>query len=205
MYIPDHFVESDLNRLHEFIEQNSFGVLVSQVDGSPFATHLPLLLERDSGPYGTLVGHTARANPQCAAAGDQAVLAIFSGPHAYISPSWYEAENVVPTWNYIAVHASGRLRIIEDEPNLSSIVQRMTEIYERSMPRPWSFDGSTRFAERLLSQIIGFRIEIEQIEGKWKMSQNQTTERQAKVVAALHERSDPNSQAVAEIIDARLK
>jgi catechol 2,3-dioxygenase-like lactoylglutathione lyase family enzyme len=92
MYLPAAFAESDLTRLHDFIEQNSFGLLVSQVDGLPFASHLPFLLERPAGPHGTLVGHMARANPQWREASGQTALAIFSGPHAYISPTWYEAE-----------------------------------------------------------------------------------------------------------------
>ena len=204
MYVPAHFAESDINRLHDFIRQHSFGVLVSQVDETPYATHLPFLLDRDRGQYGTLIGHTARANPQCATSRNQSVLAIFSGPHAYISPTWYEAENVVPTWNYAAVHATGQLKLITDEPTLSTIVQRMTDLYERSMPDPWSFDGSTLFAERLLSQIIGFELEIERIEGKWKMSQNQPTERRKKIVAALKAKSDLNSHAVADMIELQL-
>src|SRR5262245_45723809 len=107
MYIPAAFAESDQARLHEFIEQNSFGTLVSQGAGRPFASHLPFLLERDAGPRGVLVGHMARANPQWQDAAGQTVLAIFTGPHVYISPSWYEADQVVPTWNFTAVHACG--------------------------------------------------------------------------------------------------
>ena len=141
MYIPAAFAELDLTKLHDFIEQNSFGLLVSQVDGLPFATHLPFLLERTAGPHGTLVGHMARANPQWQEAGGQTALAIFSGPHAYISPTWYEAEQVVPTWNYTAVHAYGRVQIIEDEDALLEIVQRSVRVYEQAMPQPWSFDG----------------------------------------------------------------
>src|SRR5262245_24231491 len=98
MYFPASFAETDPGKLHDFIEQHSFGTLVSQVDGLPFATHLPFLLERTSGPHGTLVGHTAQANPQWRELAGQTTLAIFSGPHAYISPTWYEAEQVVPTW-----------------------------------------------------------------------------------------------------------
>lgn len=200
MYIPPLFEEANPTQLHDFIEQHSFGILVSPVEGIPVATHLPFLLSRNDGPFGSLIGHTARANPQCAAAAGQAALAIFQGPHAYISPTWYEAENVVPTWNYVAVHATGKLHIIDDEKTLSDLVGRMTDFYERSMPKPWTFDGSTTFAKRLLSQIIGFRIEIETLEGKWKMSQNQTTERQAKVAAALTQSSNPDARAVAEIM-----
>ena len=150
MYLPSAFAEFDLTKLHDFIEQNSFGLLVTQVDGLPFASHLPFLLERQTGPHGTLIGHLARANPQWEQASGQSALAIFSGPHAYISPTWYEAEQVVPTWNYVAVHVCGRLRIVEDEPSLLEIVQRSVRFYEEGMPRPWSFDASTAFVKRML-------------------------------------------------------
>src|SRR5271170_5889712 len=153
MYIPAAFAESDLTKLHDFIEQHSFGLLVSQVDGLPFAAHLPFLLERTAGPHGTLVGHMARANPQWREANGQTALAIFSGPHDYISPTWYEAEQVVPTWNYTAVHAYGRVQIFEDAAAVREIVQATVQVYERTMPRPWSFDGFGTFAERLLAQI----------------------------------------------------
>src|SRR5262249_46495843 len=147
--------------LHDFIEQHNFGLLVSQVDGVPFASHLPFLLQRTTGPHGTLIGHLARANPQWQEAGDQTALALFSGPHAYITPTWYEAEQVVPTWNYIAVHAYGRVQVIQDEDALLDIVQEMVRVHEQTMPRPWSFDHSSTFVKRLLAQIVGLRIEIE--------------------------------------------
>ena len=204
MYVPSHYHQPDLKTLHDFIQRNSFGLLVSQLDGLPFATHLPFLLERESGEHGTLVGHTARANPQCAAAKDQTVLAVFSGPHSYISPSWYEAENVVPTWNYIAVHAIGKLELVEDQSDLSKIVRTITDFYEKTMPKPWSFDETTTFAERLITQIVGFRIVIEKLEGKWKLSQNHPVERQEKVVEALSSRGDENSQAISKMMSDRL-
>src|SRR5436309_15160351 len=147
MYIPAAFAETDLTRLHDFIGQNSFGLLVTQVEGLPFATHLPFLLERPAGPHGTLVGHVARANSQWREAAGQTALAIFSGPHAYVSPTWYEAEQVVPTWNYAAVHVYGRVQIIQDESALLGIVQEMVRVYEQAMPRPWSFE-STMFVKR---------------------------------------------------------
>jgi transcriptional regulator len=204
MYIPSAFAESDPTRLQDFIEQNSFGLLVSEADGFPTASHLPFLLERQAGPRGTLVGHLARANPQWQQADGQKVLAIFSGPHAYISPAWYEAEQVVPTWNYIAVHAYGRFRKIDDEPSLLQIVQRSIEFYEQAMPRLWTFDAATTFAERMLRQIVGFRIEIEKIEGKWKLNQNHPADRRKKVVAALRKRTDDDSQSIAAMIQETL-
>jgi transcriptional regulator len=204
MYLPAAFAEPNLTRLHDFIEQYSFGLLVSQVDGLPFASHLPFLLERTTGQHGTLVGHMARANPQWRQAGGQTALAIFSGPHAYISPTWYEAEQVVPTWNYTAVHAYGRVQIIEDEDALLEIVRGTARVHERAMPRPWSFDGSGTFVGRLLAQIVGFRIEVEKIEGKWKLNQNHPVERRKKVVRALGERGDENAQAIAAMMQAML-
>lgn len=201
MYIPPAFVESDLNKLHDFIENYSFALLMSQVNGRLFGSHLPFLLERNSGPKGCLFGHMARANPQWKEAAGQLVLAIFSGPHAYISPTWYEAEHVVPTWNYIAVHVYGHVEIVEDNPELKRILEQLVQLHEKSMPRPWSFDGAETFIEGLLAQIIGFRIEIEEIEGKWKLNQNHPEERRKKVVEKLETRGDENALAMAGIME----
>ena len=200
MYVPTHFAETDPATLHAVIEAHSFGLLVSDIGGVPFATHLPFLLEPSSGPHGTLVGHMARANPHWRGLAGQTALAVFSGPHAYISPSWYEAENVVPTWNYSAIHASGPVLLIEDRDGLLDIVERSVAVYESAMPAPWKLDASGIFLDRMLAQIVGFRIEIATIEGKWKMSQNHPVERREKVIRALGERGDVDSTAVAEMI-----
>ena len=204
MYIPAAFAEHDQIRLHEFIEQNSFGLLVSQVGGLPFATHLPFLLERTAGSHGTLFGHMARANPQWRDVAGQSALAIFSGPHAYISPTWYEAEQVVPTWNYVAVHTYGQVQIIDDESALLDILRNTVRRHEQAMPIPWSFDPTGPYMERSLTQIVGLRIEIERIEGKWKLNQNHPAERRKKVVRALRERGDENAQAIAAMMQAML-
>lgn len=204
MYIPPAFAEHDLMKLHDFIQQHSFGLLVSQVGEEPFATHLPLLLERFAGPQGELVGHVARANRQWESLDGQTVLAVFSGPHAYISPAWYEAENVVPTWNYTAVHVYGRVRLVEDPDSLFEIVQSTTVAYEKSRPTPWAVGGRDTFMERLLAMIVGFRIEIERIEGKWKLSQNHPAERRQKVIRALREAGGETARAVADAMLASL-
>jgi transcriptional regulator len=204
MYLPAAFAETDPNKLHDFIEQNSFGLLVSQAEGLPFATHLPFLLQRQAGPHGTLIGHMARANPQWRDASGQTVLAIFSGPHAYVSPTWYETEQVVPTWNYSAVHAYGPLQILDEKAALLDIVGEMVRFYEQTMPRPWSFDPSSTFIERMLAQIVGFRIEIEKIEGKWKLNQNHPVERRRKVERVLRDKRDENAQGVAALMRAML-
>jgi transcriptional regulator len=204
MYVPAAFAETDLATLHDFIEQYSFGLLVNEVAGLPFATHLPFLLERKTGVQGTLVGHVARANPQWKMAQGQTALAIFSGPHAYVSPSWYEAQNVVPTWNYMAVHAYGKIEVIEAADRLWDIVGTLVTAFEQSQPRPWPLGDRDSFSERMLAQIVGFRMEIERIEGKWKLNQNHPAERREKVIRALHSRGGENAEAVAERMQAQL-
>jgi transcriptional regulator len=202
MYVPPHFAETDRVALHDFIDAHSFGLLVSELSGAPFATHLPFLLERDRGSHGALVGHVARANPHWKELAARPALAVFSGPHAYISPRWYEAENVVPTWNYVAVHASGRATVIENPGELLDIVRRSVAVFEAGEPQPWALDTSSPFVERLVAQIVGFRIEIETLEGKWKLNQNHTAERRAKVVRALDARGGANARDIADLMRA---
>ncbi len=188
MYIPIAFAESDQCQLHDWIEAYSFGLLVTQKNGSPFATHLPFLLDRQQGTHGCLIGHMARANPQWRDLRGQTVLAIFSGPHAYISPSWYEASDVVPTWNYVAVHVYGPLETIEEPDAVFEIVEKSVHIYEQSMPRPWKLGERTEAINRMLEAIVGFRIPIERIEGKKKLNQNHPVERREKVIRATTKR-----------------
>lgn len=204
MYVPAAFAETDTARLHDFIEAHSFGLLVSTRDGAPFATHLPLLLERDAGPHGCLVGHVARANPHWQHLEGQDVLAIFSGPHAYVSPAWYEAENVVPTWNYVAVHAYGRCSLVEDVEGLTRILRASVATYEQASPRPWSLDSETEFFAKMVRGIVGFRLEIERLEGKWKLSQNHPAERRERVARALRQRGGADDEAIADLMERRM-
>jgi len=204
MYIPTAFREPDPEKLFDLIEQNSFGLLVSEHDGAPFATHLPLLLDRTHAPHGCLIGHIARANPQWQQAEGKPVLAVFSGPHAYISPTWYEARDVVPTWNYVAVHAYGTFRAIHDVDALLEIVGHYVEFFEGTMPSPWKFDATSEYARNMARAIVGFRIEISRLEGKWKLNQNQPRDRREKVVRALLASGDGSSQAIAALIKGQL-
>ena len=206
MYIPAAFAETDLTKLHDFIEREQlWRPGVAGRWAAPCASHSgPFCSSRTTGPHGTLVGHMARANPQWQQAGGEMALAIFSGPHAYVSPTWYQAEQVVPTWNYSAVHAYGKVQVVEDKAALLDIVRRSVRVYERAMPRPWSFDGSEAFVERLLVQIVGFRIEIKTVEGKFKLNQNHPVERRRKVVRALQQRGDENALAVAAMMKGML-
>lgn len=205
MYIPASFRESDPDVLRAFIGRYSFATLISRHDDAPFASHFPLLHESSPSPDGKLIGHMARANPQWKTADGQQVLAIFHGPHAYVSPSWYREQNVVPTWNYAVVHVYGRLSVIQDRQRLIDIVRRTVEIYESPRPEPWSADSpEPEFANRLLDSIVGFEIEIDRTEGKWKLSQNHSLARQLGVVEGLHESGRPDELEVASLMKERL-
>lgn len=201
MYVPSSFAVTDLAVLHEFMERHSFATLVSHDGTEPFASHVPLLLDRDAGPHGRLIGHVARANPQWKHAAGQRVLAIFSGPHAYISPTWYGAQNVVPTWNYVAVHVYGVLRLIDDIERLREIVRRTVAVYEATMPHPWSVDMPEEgFIDKLLEAIVGFEIDVDRIEGKWKLNQNHDAERRHRVVEALRANGSAQGLRIADLM-----
>jgi transcriptional regulator len=203
VYIPAAFAEPDTVKVHEFIRRNSFAVLTSRGESGLVASHLPLLLDADAGPHGHLLGHMARANPQWRDVRGE-VMAIFSGPHAYVSPSWYEEAGTVPTWNYVAVHAYGTFQIVDDRGSLLGILRRSVLTYESPRPEPWAFDESAPHVETMLKAIVGFRIEITRLEGKWKLSQNHSEERRRKVIRALEARRDENSQSIARMMSAGL-
>ncbi|MBO0697212.1 MAG: FMN-binding negative transcriptional regulator [Zavarzinella sp.] len=204
MYVPAHFAVGDLPALHEFIDRHPFGILVSQHEGAPFATHLPFLLDRQSPPRGTLLGHVARQNPQWRQLAGQQVLCVFNGPHAFISPAWYESENVVPTWNFVAVHVYGRARVIEDSETLLGLVTRLTDRFERDMPAPWRVNPDDPFMRKLASRIVGFEVEIERIEGKWKLNQNHPADRRQRVIAALREQGYGDALEIADLMERGL-
>jgi transcriptional regulator len=196
MYIPPAFEQPDLAAMQQTMERHSFALLISAESGLE-ASHLPLLLDRQAGRYGTLIGHMARANPQWQAASGREVLVIFSGPHAYISPSWYEAPHTVPTWNYIAVHAYGRLERVEEEADSIALLKQTVAAYEAGQPQPWLLPESPEFVAKLAAQIVAFRIPIERLEGKWKLNQNRPIEQQARVIERLTEQADENAMAIA--------
>ena len=185
MYIPAWFREENILKLHDFIRQFSFAALVTQREGSPFATHLPFLLDRERGERGTLQAHMARANPQWQEfeAGQEALI-IFQGPHAYISPAWYKTQPSVPTWNYAVVHAYGIPRIV-DELTLRAIVEATVQTFESEREQPWNMDLPEEYLQKMLRGIVGFEIEITRLEGKFKMSQNRSEADRKQVIEAL--------------------
>jgi transcriptional regulator len=203
MYIPEAFSETDSGRLFDLIEQHSFGLLISDAHGEPFASHLPMLLDRSIAPLGGLIGHMARANPQWQQTAGKTILAVFSGPHAYVSPTWYETDNVVPTWNYAAVHVYGTFTAIDDRQQLLQIVSDYVDFYEAAFPTPWKFDRVGEYAQKMVQAIVGFRIEISRIEGKWKLNQNHPLERQKKVIQVLSASERQMDQAVALMMQTR--
>jgi transcriptional regulator len=171
MYIPPAFAEDRLDVLHDFMRQHDFATLITSAEAGPLASHVPMLLIPDKGRFGTLHGHVAIQNPHAQQFADaESVLAIFHGPHGYISPTWYVTPTTVPTWNYIVVHAYGRARTMNDD-ELREHLHAMTRVYESS----WSADRlPADVFDKLRQSIVGFAIEITRIEGKWKLGQNRT-------------------------------
>ena len=200
MYIPQAFRVTDRQILHEFIERHSFATLVSTVEGKPFATHLPLLFDRTRSAHGALLGHVARANPQWHGFdGRQEALAIFQGPHAYVSPSWYATSPAVPTWNYTAVHVYGVPQVVDDDRAFSDLLDKLIAFYEAGMPKPWPGKLPTDFRTNLMKGIVGFVMDIERVEGKFKLSQNRSHEDQRRVVERLRTSTDALDRALGDL------
>lgn len=202
MYIPSAFRVEDRARLFDFIDRHGFATLVTVADGVPFASHVPLLLDR-AGPV--LLGHMAKANPQWHhfASGAEA-LAIFHGPHAYVSPSWYVNAPAVPTWNYAVVHAYGVPRVIEDEARLAEVIGRLVAQYELPREQPWPYDQlPADYRARQLKGVVGFEVPIARLEGKFKFGQNRAEEDRASMVEALAG-GDADERALAAMIRAHL-
>jgi len=191
MYLPKHFAQTDIAALHALMDAHPLATLVTHGPEGIDANHIPLHLDAGAGHNGTLRGHVARANPLAkAAAVDVEILAIFQGPQSYISPSGYatkaEHGKVVPTWNYTAVHAWGRLRLIDDPHWLRAQVRTLTTTHEAALPHPWQVsDAPADYIEKMLGAIVGIEIVIDRLVGKWKVSQNQPPANQASLVAAL--------------------
>jgi transcriptional regulator len=199
MYVPRHFAECQHERLHALIRAHGFATLVSLLDGELFATHVPLWLDAGRGPHGTLLGHVARSNPHWRGFDGRApALAIFHGPHAYVSARWFSAPDQVPTWNYEVVHASGAPRVMEDASAVRALLGRLAAQYEEHAAAPWTPAGlPERVADGLQRAIVAFELPIERLEGKRKLSQNKAPADRAGVVAGLRAAGDPASLAVA--------
>lgn len=200
MYIPPLHKEDRIDVLHEAIRGTGLATLVTTTPDGLIASHIPLLLDPEPAPYGTLIGHLARPNPQARGAIGEA-LVIFQGPEAYITPSWYatkrDTAKVVPTWNYVAVHAYGTIEFFDDKERLRDIVTRLTRRQEEARAEPWAVtDAPADFIDTMLKGIVGLALPIARLEGKWKMSQNRPAEDRAGVVAGLTGEERPDVAAL---------
>jgi transcriptional regulator len=209
MYIPHHFREERSHVLQELIRTHSLATLVTLGPEGLLANHLPMILDIEPAPWGTLRGHLARANPQWRESRtDVAALAIFQGPAAYISPSWYPSKaqhgRVVPTYNYVVVHARGLLRVVEDPEWLRQHLRALTSQHEAAFAEPWSIDDApAEYINQLLETIVGIEIRVAALEGKWKVSQNRPAADRSAVVDSLRATGNPTNHAMARFITER--
>ena len=203
MYLPGHFAETRVPVLHQAMRRIAFGSLVTSAGGIA-ASHVPMLIDAAPEPFGTLEGHIARDNPQWRDGSGEA-LAIFLGPDTYVSPSWYPSKakhgRVVPTWNYVAIHAYGRVEFFDDKARLEALVTRLTATHEAGRPKPWAPSDAPRdYLDQMLGAIVGFTLPIARLEGKWKMSQNRPPEDRTGVAAGLR---DAGQDAIADMVEKR--
>jgi len=203
MYIPRHFEVTDTAWCHALMRAQSFATMITADDtGAPFATHLPILVDATRGPRGTLRGHVARANPhwRYLAAG-RPTLVVFSGAHAYVSPSWYATQPAVPTWNYVAVHATGSGALVEDAERVRALLADLVHVYEGAGPGAWSFEALAEdYVAGMQRAIVAFEIPIERLEGKAKLSQNRDAVDQGRTRDALAASDDPSARVVAGLM-----
>ena len=211
MYQPQAFKQDSVEAMHELIRHHGLATLVAVCDGKLNANHVPLLIDPLPAPYGTLRGHVARANPLWREFDSGVeVLAVFSGPQGYVTPSWYatkpETGKVVPTWNYAVVHACGPLVVHDEREWLRALVTRLTEHNEAGRTTPWQVtDAPADFVDARLGEIVGIAIPVRRLEGKWKMSQNRVPRDRAGVVEGLHAAGSDASRAIADLVDATPK
>src|SRR5262245_40747764 len=204
MYLPSHFEEQRVEVLHQQIRERPLGTLVTLDSTGINANHIPFEVDADPPPFGTLRGHVARANPVWRDFSREVeALVIFHGPQAYVTPSWYptkkETGEVVPTYNYIVVHAYGPLRIHDDVAWLRRLVTGLTDRFETNRPAPWHVaDAPEMFIEKQLRAIVGIEVPITKLTGKWKVSQNRPLVDRAGVVAGLGGANDDDSRSLAD-------
>jgi transcriptional regulator len=199
LYSPTHFTAHDRAAIARLMHEHSFATLVTPAAPEPMVSHLPVLLIPGCEPHGTLIGHFARANPHWQHARDVQSIAVFHGPHAYISPSWYEEpERMVPTWNYATVHAHGTLEIIDEAVEAQRIMAALVQHFEGARAAPWKFEREERERDALLRAIVPFRMRIRRVDAKFKLSQNRSREDRARVIAALRAEGYPEAGATAD-------
>jgi len=186
LYVPGHFAARDRATFGRLVHDHPFATLVTAEASEPHVTHLPLLHVADCEPHGTLLGHFARANPHARASAAAASIAIFHGPHAYVSPSWYaEPAAAVPTWNYAVAHVHGAIELAQDPAETRAILDLMVQRFEAGRAAPWQLGLDADRLRAMVGAIVGFRIRVKRIDVKLKLSQNRSSEDRARVAAAL--------------------
>ncbi|WP_047984338.1 FMN-binding negative transcriptional regulator [Ornithinibacillus californiensis] len=202
MYIPKHFKVTDFNEIKEFIQKNSFGTLVTTKQGKPIATHLPLELHKQGDDY-YITGHLAYANPQWKTFEENSenVLVMYQGPHAYVSSSWYESENV-PTWNYQSVHVYGTATIMSEQ-ELQEDLTLLLQKYEQHRKNPALWENLSSQTKKQIKGIVGFKIRIQEVQAAYKLSQNRNEKDYQNIIDKLYEEKDSNSKALAEVMKNR--
>jgi transcriptional regulator len=206
MYRVAAFSEDRVAVMHALIRAHPLATLVTSAGGALEANHIPMLIDPAPAPHGTLRGHVARANPLWRERHDGCeALAVFQGPQAYVTPSWYPSKQdtgkVVPTWNYAVVHARGPLIVRDDRAWLRDLVSRLTDLQEAGLPQPWGVtDAPADYIERMLEAIVGIEIPVVQLQGKWKVSQNRQEADRAGVIDGLVRRGDAQALAMAELV-----
>jgi len=199
VYSPTHFTTHDRAAIARLMHEHSFATLITPAEPEPMVSHLPLLLVPGCEPHGTLIGHFARANPHWPRAREVPSIAVFHGPHAYVSPSWYgEPERMVPTWNYATVHAHGTLEMIDDAREAQGIMDALVHRFEAARAAPWTFEREPRERNALMGAIAPFRMRIRRVDAKFKLSQNRSGDDRARVIAALHAEGHPEAAATAD-------
>lgn len=204
MYIPQHFAAPGKDALRDLIRAYPFATLVVMTVAGVEVNHLPLYLDGN----GVLTGHLARANPLWQAVQDDTgVLAVFHGPHTYVSPSWYPSKAktgmVVPTWNYVVVHVRGKLRVVEDVNWLRAHLEALTTQHEAGFAEPWQLeDAPAGFIDKLMQAVVGIEITVTELTGKWKVSQNQPLANQLGVLQGLGASEAAHGKVMAEIVRA---
>jgi len=194
MYVPKHFSVEDRDALDRVIRDHPFGLLIAQVGGSPYATHLPFLLDGDR-----LLAHVARGNPHWRTMdGKTEMLAVFSGPHAYVSPRWYAEGPAVPTWNYVAVHVYGAPRVIDDTASVRGLLERLVHEYEAGA---WTVAGQDAgYVDRMVRGVVAFELPVQRIEGKFKLSQNRPAGDRHRVAEELVNSPDPTAADLGRLV-----
>ena len=202
MYRLRHYDIDDTSALHRLMREESFALLVTASEGVPAASHLPLLLDTDSGGTDRLLGHMAKANPQWKDFdGETETMVMFWGPHAYISPTWYESEKVVPTWNYVTVHAYGKPRVLSSPDDARDVLARLTTAHESDATGNWSMDRlPPEYVEKMINGIVAFEMPIDRLEGKFKLNQKSQAPDREGAIKGLRETGNPEAQEVARLM-----